>query len=146
MSNKLKEPVIQAWIELHRAHRRLLEQVESRLKAADLPPLAWYDVLLELQREKQNGLRQYEIGEKILLSKHNLSRLIDRLEQQELVQRLACAEDGRGYNITITQAGAKLLKTMWLEYGEFIQTHFGNKLNQNELTQLTRILSKINED
>ncbi len=145
-SSMSKEPTkvtIQAWIHLHRTHRLLLEKVENSLKNKGLPPLDWYDVLLELHREKSKGLRQYEIGEKILLNKHNLSRLIDRLEKNQLVGRHACTEDGRGNRIKITKKGEKMLKQVWPVYAQSIQESFGIILNSNEFIEMSGILSKV---
>lgn len=143
MSNEPTTETIQAWIKLHRAHRRLLEDVEQSLKSGGLPPLDWYDVLLELHREKIRGLRQFQIGEKILLNKHNLSRLIDRLEKHQLLGRHACTEDGRGNRIKITAKGEQMLKQVWPVYGQAIEKDFGSKLNGGELLELSRLLSKL---
>jgi len=119
MENKITEEALEAWVLLHRTQRLLLENVEKTLKNEGLSPLAWYDVLLELQREKKTGLRQYEIGNKILLNKYNLSRLIDRLEKNHLVERHLCMEDGRGNRIKITSAGEKVLKKPGLSNKRF---------------------------
>jgi DNA-binding MarR family transcriptional regulator len=143
MSKDPTEETVQAWIKLHRTHQLLLEKVESTLKNKGLPPLDWYDVLIELYREKSSGLRQYEIGKKILLNKHNLSRLIDRLEKKQLVGRHACEEDGRGNRIKITPEGEKLLKQVWPVYGQSIHESFGVKLASKELTDLSRIFDKL---
>ena len=143
MSKEPTKETIQSWIQLHRTHRQLLETVENSLKNKGLPPLDWYDVLLELHREKSAGLRQYEIGEKILLNKHNLSRLIDRLEKNQLVGRHACLEDGRGNRIKITEKGEKMLKRVWPVYSQSIQESFGIKLKSSEFIELSRILSKV---
>ena len=143
MNNSLSETTIQAWVLLHRAHRKLLEDVSKSLKVNDLPPLDWYDVLLELYRAGSAGLRQYEIGERILLSKYNLSRLLDRLEKQHLLRRDACAEDGRGNRITITEAGEEVLREVWPVYSQSIQSEFGDKLSQSECSELSRLLTKV---
>lgn len=143
MPSKPSKRTQQAWIDLHRAHRLLLERVESALKSADLPPLEWYDVLLELRRERNTGLRQFQLGERVLLSKHNLSRLIDRLEQKGLVRRHACAEDGRGNLIRITAAGERMLEAMWPIYGAVIEDSFGARLLRDETDELSRVLGKV---
>ncbi len=142
MKNLPEKTTIQAWVLLHRVHRKLLEQVGLSLKNNDLPPLDWYDVLLELHREGGEGLRQYEIGERVLLNKHNLSRLIDRLEKQQLVRRNACEEDGRGNRIKITKEGKEVLRRVWPVYGQTIQKEFGEKLSQNECSELSSLLEK----
>lgn len=143
MNTEPTKESVQAWIQLHRTHRLLLEKVEYSLKNKGLPPLAWYDVLLELHREKKTGLRQYEISEKILLNKHNLSRLIDRLEKNRLVVRHACVEDGRGNRIKITDEGGNLLNQIWPVYRQSIQDNFGAILNSDEFVELSGILGKL---
>ena len=45
------------------------------------------------------GLRQFEIGAAVLLSKYNVSRLLDRLEKEKLLERYVCEEDGRGAHV-----------------------------------------------
>ena len=139
MSKKPTKEAIQAWKQLHRVQQLLLEVVEDTLKTAGLPPLAWYDALLELHREKNTGLRQYEIGNKILLNKHNLSRLLDRLEENHLIERQACVEDGRGNRIKITDEGEKMLKQVWPVYGQAIQENFAAKLDADEFVELYQI-------
>jgi len=143
MSAKPSKRTQQAWIDLNRAHRLLHERIESALKRAGLPPLDWYDALLELRRERDTGLRQFQLGERVLLSKHNLSRLIDRLQQKGLVRRHACAEDGRGNLIRITAAGERMLEAMWPVYGGVIEASFGARLARGEAEELTRVLGKV---
>lgn len=121
----------------------MLERVEGALKEAGLPPLAWYDVLLELSRDGGDGLRQYEIGERILLSKHNLTRLLDRLEARSLVVRRECPEDARGNIVFITDEGLSLRKRMWPVYSEAIKEHFTGKLAAAEINRLSAILHKL---
>ncbi len=143
MKNKASKDTIQAWIHLHRAQQVLLEKVESALKQAKQPPLSWYDTLFELSKEKKSGLRQYEISQKVLLNKHNLSRLLDRLEKQNLVKRHECSEDGRGNTIIITDTGIETLKQMWPVYNQAIEQHFAAQLTPNDIEGLSEILSKI---
>ena len=60
MLGEPSEAVVSAWVGLLRAQRRALGLVEERLKAAGLPPLAWYDALLELERAGAAGMRPFE--------------------------------------------------------------------------------------
>jgi len=137
--------VMQTWVQLYRTQQMLLDAVERSLKQAGLPPLAWYDVLLELQRKRQDGLRQYEIGDKILLNKHNLSRLLDRLGNHDLIERQPCDEDGRGNVIKITHAGEVMLKQVWPVYSQSMMQNFGDRLNADEIHELNRLLNKVFE-
>jgi DNA-binding MarR family transcriptional regulator len=134
---------ISAWIALHKTQRQLIEHVEHDLKRDKLPPLSWYDVLLELDKEKSNGLRQYEIGDRTLLNKHNLSRLLDRLEKQKLIKRHICEEDGRGNTIKITSKGAELRELMWKTYSQSIEKYFGSTLTKQQHIQLAELLNTV---
>jgi DNA-binding MarR family transcriptional regulator len=143
MGPKLEESTITAWARLVRAQQLLLERVETNLKEADLPPLRWYDVLLELHRVGAKGLRQYEIGAAVLLSKYNVSRLLDRLEQEKLLERYVCEEDGRGARVQITATGRNMVARMWPVYGEAITEHFAQHFSRTELKQLAALLGHV---
>jgi DNA-binding MarR family transcriptional regulator len=140
---KVCETTLKAWVGLVRAQQALLERVETDLKTAGLPPLAWYDVLLELNRVPDGRLRQYEIGDKVLLNKYNCSRLLDRLEEEGMVQRQSCKEDRRGAHVAITRDGKTLLKKMWPVYESAISEYFGRHLSTPEVGQLAELMQRL---
>jgi DNA-binding MarR family transcriptional regulator len=127
-----------------RAKTAVLAAVETDLKAGGFPPLAWYDVLLELSRVR-NGLRPFELEKQILLAQYNLSRLLDRLEAAGYIERRPCPEDGRGHVVVITDAGRSLQKRMWPTYRAAIARHVGDKLSDDESGKLAALLGKLLE-
>ena len=135
--------VVRAWTRLIRAQQAALSAVEADLKTAGFPALAWYDVLLELSRAKGGGLRPFALEQELLLAQYNLSRLLDRLEQAGYVERLACAEDGRGQIVAITASGRALVKRMWPTYRAAIARHVGAKLSEDEAARLAALLGKL---
>ncbi|MCB1915668.1 MAG: MarR family transcriptional regulator [Rhodocyclaceae bacterium] len=143
MMSSHQETTVTAWARLMRAQQSLLARVEADLKKSGLPPLRWYDVLLELNRAGSTGLRQYELGAQLLLSKYNLSRLIDRLQKERLVDRQACAEDGRGARVRITDTGLDLLRRMWPVYRAAIGEHFARHFSDRQLEQLGFLLGRV---
>lgn len=138
-----RQATVTAWARLFRSHKLLLEAVERDLKQAGLPPLSWYDVLLEVHDAPAEGIRQYELGAQVLLPKYNLSRLLDRLEGEGLVVRRACPEDGRGSRVALTPAGRQLLRRMWRTYGDSIRERFERRLAPGEIEALSTILGKL---
>ncbi|WP_428605046.1 MarR family winged helix-turn-helix transcriptional regulator [Sedimenticola sp.] len=143
MSTQPTASTVLAWARLFRAYKVLLEQAERDLKKAGLPPLSWYDVLLEVHDAPAQRIRQFELGQKVLLPKYNLSRLLDRLQNEALLNREACAEDKRGAVITLTAKGRRLLKQMWSCYGATIHDRFEMRLDAKERDQLARVLLKL---
>ncbi|OWV79885.1 MarR family transcriptional regulator [Rhizobium sp. R635] len=146
MSEDMHEPreaAVSAWTRIMRARERLLGAIEADLKAAGMPPLAWYDVLWELARSEEGRLRPYEIEERTLLAQYNLSRLLDRLEREGLVRREVFADDGRGRWVVITDTGCQLRERMWAVYARSIEAHIGGKLAESEAKTLAGLLARF---
>jgi DNA-binding MarR family transcriptional regulator len=143
MSDQLSESHITAWARLLRVSQACLDAVEADLKAAGFPPLVWYDVLLELRRAEDGRLRLNDIGGKILLSKSNATRVVDRLESRGLVTREECPADRRGAFAAITSEGRDLLRKMWPAYKASLACHFGARLSESEAAELAGLLEKL---
>lgn len=143
MSKKLHPSVEQAWVNLVRAERSVVEGVEAEVTAQDLPPLAWYDVLLELSRLPDRRLRQGELQAKLLFAQYNLSRLIDRLEKAGLVRRETCPMDARSNWVVATPEGIALRERVWPGYAAAIERHIGAKLTPDEAAALAALLGKL---
>src|SRR5215510_13406578 len=143
MPRKLSRIAVDVWARFVRAEHRLLEAVEADLKAAALPPLVWYDVVLELARAPDGRLRHRDLQARVLLAKYNLSRLIDRMAGDGLVTRAPVQEDARGANIGITESGRRLQKRMWPVYAKSIARHFAAHLDERDLAELGRVLAKL---
>lgn len=131
------------WARFMRVSQAVLADVESELKAAGFPPLAWYDALLELRRAAPDGLRQFELRERMLLAQYNLSRLSDRLAAVGLARREPCPEDGRGQVIFLSEKGRALLDAMWPAYRSSVAKHFAERLDAADAEALARILDQL---
>jgi len=108
----------------------------GRIRRRSFPRLSWYDALLELNRAKPEGLRPFQLQQRMLLAQYNLSRLTDRLKKAGYIMREDCADDGRGQVLKVTEEGCALLRSMWPVYRPSIATHFANKLDTEETTTL----------
>jgi DNA-binding MarR family transcriptional regulator len=139
------ESVVKAWARLTRAQQLALAAIEAALKKADLPPLSWYDALLELERGGERGLRPFELEREMLLAQYNLSRLIERLSRAGYVSRQICKDDGRGQVLVITAAGRAMRRRMWSVYGPAIQAAIGTRLSEAEIERLTAVLGTFLE-
>lgn len=140
---KLEDVTVTAWARLQRVSQDLLNRVEEDLKQAGHPPLAWYDVLLEIRRAEPTPLRPFQLQEELLLAQYNLSRLLDRMATSGVLERRPCVEDGRGHSLHLTAQGRKLLTDMWPVYAKAIKTHFAARLTTPEREALNGILGKL---
>jgi len=113
---KDRDPKSHAWAVLLTAHATLIGKIETALAQAELPPIDWYDVLWELEKAEGGKLRMHELARRIMLSRSNLTRLADRLEDAKLIEREDTPHDRRGYHCVITRAGLAMRKKMWPVY------------------------------
>ena len=140
---KPTEIEVVAWARLLKASAKLLAFVERDLKEAGLPPLAWYDALLELHRARPHGLRPGDLQQEMLLPQYNVSRLVDRLESSGYAVRRPHPQDGRGQMLQITETGTDLIKRMWDVYGRTIAANFALKLEGRDAERLAKLLSRL---
>ncbi|PSK85998.1 MarR family transcriptional regulator [Limimaricola soesokkakensis] len=138
------DPVIQAaWVTIVSKSRTLLEAVEAALKNAGLPPLAWYDALLEIEKAGPDGLRPFELKERLLLPQYGTSRLLDRMAKAELIERRDCDDDGRGQIVCISDKGQAVRQAMWPVYARVLSEKIEDKLSPEDAAQLVKLLSKL---
>ena len=145
MSETPSKTVIRVWARLMRAQQLALASVERELKAAGLPSLVWYDVLLEVERAGGEGLRPFELERTMLLAQYNLSRLIDRMERAGLVERRVCEDDGPGQLVAITEHGKAIRLKMWPVYAQAIEATVVKRLSAKQAKALDGLLGFLIE-
>jgi DNA-binding MarR family transcriptional regulator len=133
----------EAWRALITAHAAAVEGIERGLLEAGLPPLSWYDVLLELSAAPVCRLRMHELASAVVLSRSGLSRLVDRLEKAGLLRREPDPADGRGSFAVLTDEGARMRERMWPVYAKGIAEHFGAHVSDEEAKILSRALGRV---
>jgi DNA-binding MarR family transcriptional regulator len=87
-----------------------------------------------------------ELADAVLLSRSGLTRLVDRLERQGLVQREACLTDGRGLFAVLTDKGYERLRAASGTHLRGVQRHFVSQLGLRDLRTLQRMLDKVLDD
>lgn len=93
-------------------------RMSSYLKHYHLTP-AQLNVLLVIRHQgKGAGISQVEIGKKLIATASNLTRLLDKLEQEGLAVRRAESEDRRVKKVHITDKGSQLLDEIWPRYNQ----------------------------
>jgi DNA-binding MarR family transcriptional regulator len=137
------DPRQRAWARFVTAQAMLLEQIEAALADADLPPLAWYDVLWILESTDNGWLRMHDLARKAVVSRSNVTRLVDRMEKEGLVARADCPVDGRGTVCELTAKGRALRAKMWPVYKKQIDTLFGKHLGAREADLICTAFEKI---
>lgn len=134
---------VAAWRSVLLAQNRAVRAIERDLEAAEMIPLGWYDVLLELNAAPDRRLRMQELGHRAVLSRTRISRLVTELEAAGYVRRTADPEDGRATLATITSAGLAALGRAAPLYLAGIEEHFTRHLSASEQRVIVRSLQRV---
>ena len=139
----LNEQTTRAWISLLSVSQTLLQAIEIELKERGLPKLSWYDALLEIEKAGTDGIRPYELKERLLLPQYGTSRLLDRIAKAGLITREEVGDDGRGQIIRLTPKGLETRREIWPIYSGMLIKTVEQKLSKPELNELVRLLGKL---
>jgi DNA-binding MarR family transcriptional regulator len=144
MSTRVPEPYLSAWRSLLNAHASIVGRVEQALAEAELPPLAWYDVLWAVRRAPGKRIRMAELADSLTLSRGGITKLVDRLAAADLLRREPAADDGRGLFAVLTQTGEEMLRRMWPVYARVLRETFVDSLDQDEAAAIAAALERAN--
>lgn len=134
---------LENWALFLKTYNRVLRDIKEDLKSEGLPALEVYDVLWTLARADHKRLRLQELGEKVDLEKYNVTRLVDKMVKEKLLQKTMCDEDKRGTFAVLTEKGEKFRTIMWSTYRKSILRHFGENLSSEDTSALLKILKSL---
>lgn len=143
MSATIPDPHLGAWRGLLNAHAASVRAIELALRDAELPPLAWYDVLWALRRAPGRRLRMSELGDHVTISQSGLSRLVARIEAGGHLRRERADSDLRSMWATLAPSGEQLLQRMWSVYAAEIERLVVDVLDEDEARSLAESLGRI---
>jgi DNA-binding MarR family transcriptional regulator len=137
---------LDAWRAVLNAHAAVTGEVERRLADAGLPPLSWYDVLWALRRAPGRALRMRDLASAVVtISPSGLTRLVDRIEADGLLERRACKTDRRGFEAVLTPQGVAMLRRMWPVYAGVLRDHLVGPLSEGGAAAVSEGLARVNE-
>jgi len=128
-----------------RVHRDVVARLDAELEREQGLPLTSYEVLISLADAPAGRLRMGELAGALLLSRSGLTRLVDRLERQGMVERERCEDDARGYFAVITEGGRRKLESARPAHRAGVREHFLGRLNAGDLDALAHAWSRVSE-
>src|SRR3954447_3176561 len=133
---------LRAWRLFFESSLALIDVLDSELERDTGLSLRFYDVLVHLE-ETPDGLRMNELAERILYSKSGFTRVVDRMEQAGLVNRVRPDNDRRSILIVLTDQGRTTLECARGGHRNAIEQHFSRHLTDADIKALTRALEKV---
>ncbi len=140
---ELEPAELGAWRGMLRVHSALVKALDAELIATHGLPLTSYEVLINLQAAPEHRRRMAELADSVLLSRSGMTRLVDRLEREGLLERDTCSSDGRGLFAVLTEKGEEVLARARATHLDGVRERFLRHFTDDELTQLAGFWNRV---
>jgi DNA-binding MarR family transcriptional regulator len=134
---------LSAWLNLIQTHQAVATGLEDTLHRASGLSLAEHEVLVRLAEAPDGRLRMLDLAGLVLLSKSGMTRLIDRMEREGLVERQSCQTDRRVVYAAVSAKGRRILDETTPLFLAGIEEHFARHLSDADVRALREILRKL---
>lgn len=135
-----------AFVALLRAHAATTRQLNAQLLADHGLTISDFEVLLRLSRSPDRRMRRVDLAGEVLLSASGVTRLLDGLERNGLVERGTCDSDRRVVYAVLTDAGSEKLAAASDSHRAQIDDLFTARLDGGELDSLATLLTRLGEE
>lgn len=138
-----RDPRLEPWRAFLVAHARITRRLDEELRAEHDLSLAEYDALLTIADAPERRIRMRQLADRVILSKSGVTRLIDRLVLDGLVERKACASDARGAEAVLTAEGLDRLRQASRTHLRGIREHFLAAVDEADLPTIERSMQSV---
>jgi DNA-binding MarR family transcriptional regulator len=136
-----RHPANDAWEALLSAHASLTRAFNAEDVWEDLS-MKEYDVLYTLSKCPE-PIRLTDLNRHVLLSQPALSRMVDRLADQGLIDRTVDTGDRRGVRLSLTPEGRAVQRRIGRRHGRSVAREMLGQLTPDELRQLEELCRKL---
>ena len=139
----LEDLELRVWSGFMRAHACLVKALDSALESRHGLALSSYQVLRQLGGAERGRMRMCDLADTIMLSRSGLTRLVDRLEREGLLQRVSCSHDARGAYAVVTEAGRERLRSARETHRATVRAEFLDHFSPHELQDLASYWERL---
>jgi DNA-binding MarR family transcriptional regulator len=118
-------------------------ELEAELEGKHELNVTEFEVLLVLSKEDDRQMRRVDVAEAVRLSPSGITRLLDRLMAEGLVEKGECAADARVSYAKLTDKGFELCLAAVPAYDAAVDGVLSGRLSNDELEQLTDLLERL---
>jgi DNA-binding MarR family transcriptional regulator len=136
-------PHHEAWRSLAQTHAAVSGRLQDALAQAELPPLAWFEMLAAIADAEGQAMKMGELAEALVITRGGLTKLVDRLVKAGLVERTFCDTDRRVSYATLLPAGSELLGEMVPVVAGELELAFAARLTERQADDLRATLDSV---
>jgi DNA-binding MarR family transcriptional regulator len=131
------------WFRLLRGQAAARRTLEAGLQAAHGLTVVGYEALLLLSEAEQQAMRRIDLARGLGLTASGVTRLLDGLEREGLVEKRTCSEDARVTYAVLTEAGAERLERASCSHVGSVRALFEGRYSDEELELLATLLARL---
>jgi DNA-binding MarR family transcriptional regulator len=132
-----------AWSGFIRAHASIVRELDAEMQATHGLALSSFDVLVQLSLAPEGRMQMFELAEAVHISRSGLTRLVDRLEREGLLERIRGERDPRQVFASITERGLERLAETTPAHLAGVRERFLDRLSQAQLEQLAEVWRRL---
>jgi DNA-binding MarR family transcriptional regulator len=132
-----------AWSIILRAQANVNSALDKQLAASHQLGVSDFDVLSCLANSPDHSLRMTELAHDVRLSPSGLTRRLDGLVRQGLVERKPAPSDGRGLLAELTPSGYEKVRQMEPTYTNVLNDTFVRWLDPHQLKEIRTMLEPM---
>jgi DNA-binding MarR family transcriptional regulator len=136
-------PHHEAWRSLAQTHAAVSGRLQEALAQAELPPLAWFEMLAAIAASEGERMKMGELAEALVITRGGLTKLVDRLVKAGLIERTFCDTDRRVSYATLLPAGSELLAEMVPVVSAELELAFAARLSERQADDLRSTLDAV---
>ena len=129
-------------MQLLKTAKRIESEVASHFANRHGTSLSRFDVLANLERSPGHATGTSQLSKMLLASRGNITRLLDRMENDRLIRRDSSPNDRRVSEVRMTGAGERLFASLAPDHEGWAQDIFA-ALSEAELADLIAMLRKL---
>ena len=134
---------LRIWLRLLTCTQLIERRVRSGLREEFGTTLPRFDLMAQLERHPE-GLKMNELSRMLMVTGGNVTAIVDQLEKEGLVERVAEPADRRAWLIRLTSAGEKSFAEMARAHEQWVVELFAG-LSSRERDELLKLLAKLKQ-
>ena len=143
MAAPLTETQQTAWRAFIESSWALHTRLEDDLRAATGLSMSDYHVMVTLSEAPEHRMRMGELAGRMVFSPSRLTYQISSMVKRGLVRKQPCAEDGRGQEAVLTDAGMAALVAAAPGHLATVRDNFIDRIDPDELAVIGRVFDRI---
>ena len=134
---------IQTFARLMRAHAVLRRELAAEVLTPRGLTINDFETLYHLYRADEQRLRRIDLVNLLMLTPSGVTRLLEGLEADGLIENVQCDSDHRVTWSQLTDAGRETLEGVGAAHAELLRSLFRGALTEDEVALLAELLGRL---